>query len=526
MNTLDTFFQWLLATSLRASVLALVVLGLQLALGRWLPARWRHALWLPVVLVLLAPMLPASRFSMENRFLAEPVSTQAVAVMPQSFAEIPTLTQSTSWQPSGLQLIFAAWLLGACGVLFVGGLGYRRSLRRIAREKVATSAEIHELVVRAAQQLGAKQLPCVVMSSAVDSPAVAGLLRPVLLLPASFPEGFSANEARMVLLHELTHLKRHDLPLNWLLCVLQALHWFNPLLWLAFARMRADRETACDAQVLGTDAEDRRADYGHALLKLQNSVSNSGLSLAFVGIFERAGMRSRIRAIAMHRRSHPVWGFAAALMIAALTVVGATRAQDTKADKPKDDASKVEKAAPAPDNIDQKDKFGWGRFVSFKDGTLKVKGNEGGLVWHDIPAQTKVSNWDNATNAYQPAGTTEVLSRVEAGSLIVVSDKKALIRVGARRGRTTGTFISYKEDRLLMLGKDLSPIFTKKYGNQLHFHKFAKDVPVYESIDGGDYTLVGTPATTLPNVKEGTVLVVHGEGDDNITRIDIGAPKK
>lgn len=69
-----------------------------------------------------------------------------------------------------------------------------------------------------------------IKSSAVDSPAVAGLLRPVLLLPASFPQGFSANEARMILLHELTHLARHDLPLNWLLCVLQALHWFNPLL--------------------------------------------------------------------------------------------------------------------------------------------------------------------------------------------------------------------------------------------------------------------------------------------------------
>ncbi len=52
------------------------------------------------------------------------------------------------------------------------------------------------------------------------------------------------------------------------------------------------------------------------------------------------------------------------------------------------------------------------------------------------------------------------------------------------------------------------------------------DVPVYESIDGGDCPLMGTPATTLPNVNEGSILIVHSEGDDNITRIDIGAPKK
>lgn len=134
--------------------------------------------------------------------------------------------------------------------------------------------------------------------------------------------------------------------------------------------MRADRETACDAQVPATDAEDRRADYGHALLKLQNSVSSSGLSLGFVGIFARAGMRSRIRAIATHRRAHPAWGLAATLLIATLTLVGATRAQETASEK-----------------VDQQAKAGWGTFVSFVDGTLTLQGNRGGLVWKEHRGQ-------------------------------------------------------------------------------------------------------------------------------------------
>lgn len=512
MNTLDPFLQWLLATSLRASVLTLVVLGLQLSLGRWLPARWRYALWLPVVLVLMAPGLPESRFSVEHRFLAEPVIVQAesqFAVMQESLVEIPTLAQPTSRQPSGRQFLLAIWLLGACGVLVVGGVGYRRSLRRIARGAVVTSAEITESVACAAHQLGVKHLPQVLMSLAVDSPAVAGLLRPVLLLPASFPKGFSAAEARMVLLHELTHLKRHDLPLNWLLCVLQALHWFNPLLWLAFARMRADRETACDAQVLGVDAEDRRGDYGHALLKLQSSGPHSRLSLAFVGIFERAGMRSRIRAIAMHRRPHPAWGFAAMLMIAALTLVGATRAQETR--------------------TDQKNKAGWGTFVSFKEGTLTVKGSGGELVWNNLAEPTKVFQWDQAVREYKPASPAEALSKVEVGTWVFVADNKAHVRVGAaKEGHTTGTFVSFKDDRMLLLGKDL-PVssFTKKYGNQLNYPKFAENVPVFESIDGSDYTLAGTPATTLPHIKEGTLVTVYyGPADGNFIRIEIGVKKK
>jgi len=511
MNALDTFFQWLLSASLRASVLALVVLGLQLALGRWLPARWRHALWLPVVLVLLAPILPASRLSVENRFVAEPVSLPAEsqsAFIPESFVETQALAEPTSWQPSGRQFLFAAWLLGACGVLVIGGIGYRRSLRRIARGVVATSAEVQASVALAAQQPGVKRLPRVVMSSAVDSPAVAGLLRPVLLLPASFPKGFSANEARIVLLHELTHLKRHDLPLNWLLCVLQALHWFNPLLWLAFARMRADRETACDAQVLGADTEDRRAEYGHALLKLQNSGPRPGLSLAFVGIFERAGMCSRIRAIASHRRPHPGWGVAAALMIAALMLIGATRAQDAR--------------------TNQKDRTGWGSFVSFKNGTLTLKGSAGELVWNGITEPTPVFHWENAAREYKTASPAEALSKVEAGTWVFVAENRSLIRLGAaKEGRAMGTFVSFKEDRMLLLGKDL-PVsnFTKKYGNQLNFPKFAENLPVFESIHGGEYTLAGTPSTTLPKLKEGTLVTVYfGPADGSFIRIEVGIRK-
>ncbi len=188
--------------------------------------------------------------------------------------------------------------------------------------------------------------------------------------------------------------------------------------------------------------------------------------------------------------------------------------------------ARVAAQAPAADSADQKDKMGYGKFVSFKDGTLTLKGNYSGLVWKDIPAKTPVVHWDDAAAKYVPSGTAEVLSKVEAGTWIIVGGNKALVRVGARKGSTTGTFISFKNERLLMLGKDLGPAYTKKYGNQLHMNKFANDVPVYESIDGGDFEFVGNPAEVLPKVKEGAIITIHGAGDDNITRIDLGVPTK
>ena len=58
-------------------MLTAAVLGLQIVIGRWLPARWRHAMWLPVVLVLMAPVLPESRFSAESYFRGSPTATAA-----------------------------------------------------------------------------------------------------------------------------------------------------------------------------------------------------------------------------------------------------------------------------------------------------------------------------------------------------------------------------------------------------------------------------------------------------------------
>ena len=203
---------------------------------------------------------------------------------------------------SNVNFLAILWLAGAGVVLGAGWIGYHRNMRRIRATATAPDRMLLASIAEAAHEAGLSRAPRTWVSAAVSSPAVTGFLRPLLLLPAGFPAGFSATETRLILLHEFSHLKRLDLPLNWLMCLLQAMHWFNPLLWFAFARMRADRESACDARVLSIDATDRRAEYGGALLKLQCAAPSQALSLGFVGIFEKGSeMKARIRGISAHR---------------------------------------------------------------------------------------------------------------------------------------------------------------------------------------------------------------------------------
>lgn len=208
-----------------------------------------------------------------------------------------------------------------------GSASFFITLSRFKRSRHPVSDELRTTLAQIAREVRLQRVPRIWIASSISSPAVTGLLRPTLLLPGEFDQTFTPAEARLVLKHELMHLKRHDLPLNAVLCVLMALHWFNPLLWLAFFKVRLDREAACDAQVLQNDSSDRRREYGHVLLKVETAFCPRGLSLGFVGIFQRgSALRSRIHSIATQPNPHPIMKATHNVCIVLLTFLGITKA--------------------------------------------------------------------------------------------------------------------------------------------------------------------------------------------------------
>jgi beta-lactamase regulating signal transducer with metallopeptidase domain len=346
MNTLDTLFDWFLTATLRASWLILAVWALQAILRRGLPARWRHALWFPVVLVLAAPGLPQSRWSMENWpkavIVTPPAAMAETAGAPPAGADSisPALAVSPTPTFPWRRVTALAWLGGVGLLLLLGMASYLRTLRRLRRGEVPLSAGMRGWVAAMAAECGLRQAPRVLVSRTITSPAVTGFFRPLLLLPANLEHDFSEEEVSWILRHEITHLRRHDLAANWLLCLLQALHWCNPLVWLAFARLRADREAACDEQVLAATSGQGRAEYGGVLLKLAAAPGPAGFALGCVGIFGPGTvMRSRILGIARYRRAHAAWSVVGLALMAGLVVAGATRALA--------DANRAQDAAPA-----------------------------------------------------------------------------------------------------------------------------------------------------------------------------------
>jgi len=138
-------------------------------------------------------------------------------------------------------------------------------------------------------------------------------------------ESFSTAEIRHIFLHELAHIKRRDLEISWLVELLRVFYWFNPLLWLAFARMRQDRELATDAVALAPARQVAPRAYGETILKLIERLNRPSLLPHLVGIVEsKASIKQRLGAI-VQNRAYP-WRWAAGALAVGIAVVGLTDA--------------------------------------------------------------------------------------------------------------------------------------------------------------------------------------------------------
>jgi carboxyl-terminal processing protease len=170
------------------------------------------------------------------------------------------LSAAWDWNPARVLWAWAAGVVASIAPVLLGAL----SLRRVARgsEPVTDSATLR-LARRLAARVGLRRPVRVVRGRGREIPMTWGVFRPVVLLPAD-SEGWPEGRLATALLHELAHVKRWDCLTQLVSRAACALYWFNPLAWLALARVRAEQEQACDDLALGCGL-DRVSYAGHLL---------------------------------------------------------------------------------------------------------------------------------------------------------------------------------------------------------------------------------------------------------------------
>ena len=187
------------------------------------------------------------------------------------------------------------WLGGiSLGIItLVGGLATLRTLARRSRE--LTDPKWVALVKEICGDLGIERPVRAIISNAAAMPATWGFFRPTVLLPAD-AESWSDERRRVVLLHELAHVRRNDCLTQLVAQFCCTVYWFHPAVWYAAARLRSERELACDEHVLGLGVN--ACDYAAHLLEIATRFrAPAHTSIAAVSMARPSQLEGRLVAI-------------------------------------------------------------------------------------------------------------------------------------------------------------------------------------------------------------------------------------
>ena len=201
-----------------------------------------------------------------------PASSGSQPALP--FPEIPAAPIPTAeaerprWSPDWRQWLLLAWAGGFVVVLAAHLLMSASLARRIRRAGFAPRRGVLQLSRRICAERGIRTVPPIVALADLSSPALTAACKPTLLLPEMLLQSASREQLTFSLLHELTHFKRRDHLVCMLITLLQAVWWFNPVVWLMPRFLRVDMESACDAQVVRDLDPAQKLRYANLLLEL------------------------------------------------------------------------------------------------------------------------------------------------------------------------------------------------------------------------------------------------------------------
>lgn len=356
---METFLLNLLKTSLLGSLAILAMLVLKPLWRERYRAKTRCWLWLALAVFLLLPVdfsvknapvqaAPPKDYTLfvgtdktaiqstDNLFgdMAEK-SGQSPAQVRDTIIHRPVTNpeQKTTRYIPVTTILFYGYLAGAAAFLLYQGLSYahfRRTVRRWKRD--VARADYAALLYDTARDLGVGA-PEMIVCEAISTPAVTGLLRPRLLLPH---EHYDVQELRYILRHELCHLKRRDMLLKLVLLAANAMHWFNPVVYLMLRQADEDIELACDSAATDGLELPERAAYSRTLLAaVQSSVRALPATTCFGGTVERLKRRITNVLGAQKKRGLGVVALVLALTLTAGCAVSwGERAQAQKNDDP------------------------------------------------------------------------------------------------------------------------------------------------------------------------------------------------
>lgn len=287
--------------------IGLIVIGLIFLtpfLNKRYAAKWKYLIWIFLALRLLIPFSGANGQDVMDRMSQLKVGTNSeseendannptdtampyrgivVEIPAQMTTPIKASSEKSTADITMLDIVTLVWIIGSLIFIFVHLISYSHYKRQVLKNgKMIKETRILSQIFRLKRELHISRTVCVMEYDEAESPMIIGFIKPVLVLPK---EQYNSEDLFFILKHELVHFKRGDVYLKLLFVTANAVHWFNPIIWIMQKEAVIDMELSCDERVTqGTSFALRKA-YTETLFSMlhKQCVRKTVLSTQFYG---------------------------------------------------------------------------------------------------------------------------------------------------------------------------------------------------------------------------------------------------
>ncbi len=318
---MGNIFLSILGISVSIGLIVIGLIFLSPFLNKRYAAKWKYMIWIFLALRLLIPFSGANWQDVMNRMSQLKVETNSESeendadnptdiamsyrgIVVKIPAQMTTPIKASSEQNTAditlLNIVTLVWIIGSLIFISVHLISYSHYKRQVMKKgRMIKETRILSQIFRLKRELHIRRTVCVMEYDEAESPMIIGFIKPVLVLPK---EQYNSEDLFFILKHELVHFKRGDVYLKLLFVTANAVHWFNPIIWIMQKEAVIDMELSCDERVTqGTSFELRKA-YTETLLSMlhKQCVRKTVLSTQFYG--GKKIMRKRFKNILIRNR--------------------------------------------------------------------------------------------------------------------------------------------------------------------------------------------------------------------------------
>ncbi len=287
----DSFFTLFFISNILLSIIFGIILFIKKFGKSQITVRAQYSISVLSLFILLIPFLPFKLFHVDSLFSWIKTSPSRLSGYAGSESTAQAASNNTNWlqdfsltiNESPFQIFdsifFIIWVIGISVMLFA--LFYsNRKIHYIKKElQQVNNKALSAIFEECKQEIRFNKNVTLGYSSLIHSPLTFGLVRPYIVLP-KHSSSLSSDELKCILLHELFHCKHRDMLVNYFICLLKAVYWFNPLVWYFLKEVKIEMEIHCDYSVLKSLDNQTQYKYGEVILKFASLPQQSSSLLA------------------------------------------------------------------------------------------------------------------------------------------------------------------------------------------------------------------------------------------------------